>query len=169
MAIAPFLKESFLGDDSITVVVRKNKVATVLLVANTILLALLLFMTTEASKQYMALKEERIAHQELQGVVETLLPSGITNQDTVMSLGRKISELESDRLFYAERLNEAYLEIDKLTASVEFIEKVCVPDTQRRDNVLKSPAPEPKPKPPVQERMPAINLRELLNSIEEGD
>lgn len=169
LAIFPFLKESLLGDDSITVVVRKNKVATVLLIANSILLALLLFMTTEASKQYMALKEERAAHEELQVFMETLLPTGITNQDTLATLGRKMSELEKDRMFYAERLNEAYMEIDKLTDNVDFIEKTCVPISQRRRSASKTPDPAPTPLPPVQDRMPAINLRELLDSINEED
>lgn len=117
--LLPFLKEMFFGEDTITDVVRKNKVATVLFFSNIILFLLLTYMSLTAIEEHLKVREYLKELEEKEKILNELIPAGFNDTDTLISIGKRINKLEQDKVYSAEQLGAAYDEMDRLAREIE--------------------------------------------------
>lgn len=171
MLALPFLKESLFGDDSVTEVFRRNKVATILFVANVTLTFSLTWITLEAWDYKTKLAEERAEASQLQQKIKTMLPIGVKNEETIVQIGMRFKKLEDEKKFIAKRLTEAYRRIEELLDENEKLRLVCRP-TDTPPPAPSNPPPPPAA-PPAQEeeevqrdREKANRLKQLLNQLD---
>lgn len=158
----PFIREMLFGGDSVTDVIRKHKLASLLFIANIILFILLGFMTVEAYQKHWEAEEEREVVEELREKIEQMLPAGVDGTDTIINIAQRITKLQEDRDFYAERLSEAYGELEAASVQLTEVLRTCRPTDLGAQ-------PEPVPKRPSNND-DGEDLRAMLNRLkEEGE
>lgn len=121
----PFLKEMLVGEDKITHVMKKNKVATFLFVVNIFFFALLYYMSIEALENYKAAQEEKANVDKLNETIRKMLPLGVEEPTTLFDLALRFSQLENDKAFYKEQFEQSREYAEKLQGDLETIRRVC--------------------------------------------